>query len=312
MYRKGRFPLFNVRVKLPPQANDKDVLCLAEAFVDIALASSSSREDRKHTGVWTVEWLLAEKPDTQDLLARLSLQMAAHDMAAFEITSSDVSIEDVPQDINWLEESYQEFPPFSIGPFFLYGSHYDGEIPEGQMGLKIDAATAFGSGEHETTKGCMQAMLDLKGKGVCPWNILDMGTGSGILALAAWKLWKAPILAVDNDPESVIVTERHAQMNGVKIGDGMLTCACGDGFHTPEVSKKKPYELILANILAGPVIEMAPALNRVLDVNGYCVLSGMLREQSDLVASAYEGEGMTLKNRYDIGEWTTLVMQKGR
>jgi len=302
--------MYNVRVKLPAQATDEDVQCLAETYADIALASSSAREDRKHNGLWTVEWLMEERPETQDLLARLELQMVAHDMQKLEISNGDISIEDVPMDINWLEASYQGFPPFSIGPFFLYGSHYEGDIPEGQMGLKIDAATAFGSGEHETTKGCMQAMLELKAKGVCPWNILDMGTGSGILALAAWKLWKAPILAVDNDPESVEVTARHADMNGVKIGDGMLSCACGDGFNTPEVGKKKPYELILANILAGPVIEMAPALNRVLDVNGYCILSGMLVEQADLVASAYEGEGMSLKKRYDLGEWSTLVMHK--
>lgn len=154
-------------------------------------------------------------------------------------------------------------------------------------------------------------MLDLKGSGVCPWNILDMGTGSGILSLAAWKLWKAPILAVDNEEEAVRVTNRHAEMNGVKLAKGSLLTACGDGFHTPLVDKQKPYELILANILAGPVIEMAPALVRVLDDNGYAVLSGMLNEQADLVASAYEGLGLTLKKRYAFTEWTTLVMHKG-
>ncbi len=137
-----------------------------------------------------------------------------------------------------------------------------------------------------------------------------MGTGSGILAIAAWKLWKSPILAVDNDYESIIVAERHAKINGVALGKTSLLIECGDGFNAPLVEKQKPYELILANILAAPVIEMSSDLVRVLDDNGYTVLSGMLNEQSDLVASAYEGEGLKLIKRYDIGEWTTLIMQK--
>lgn len=272
---------------------------------------SAVRENNKHTGTWAIEWLFSDKPDPVDLSTRLALQAAAYGVMNAPVSPKDISIFETP-DVNWLEQCYQEFPPFSVGPFFIYGSHYEGAVPDGQMGMQIDAATAFGSGEHETTKGCLQAMLDLKGIGVCPWNVLDMGTGSGILAIAAWKLWKAPVLAVDNDEESVRVAARHAQMNGVQLGKGAMLCECGDGFHTPDVGRLKPYELILANILAGPVIEMAPDLVRVMDENGYCVLSGMLVEQADLVASAYEGAGLTLKKRYDIGEWTSLVMHKGR
>lgn len=267
------------------------------------------RAERKHQNPWVLEWLLDFKPAATDIISRMALQTAIYGITDIALSPDDITITETA-DENWLEKSYQGFKPFSIGPFFMHGSHYDDDIPKGQIGLKIDAATAFGSGEHETTKGCMQAMLDLKGKGVCPWNILDMGTGSGILALAAWKLWKTPILAIDNDPESIIVTERHADMNGVRIGGSTLSTACGDGFNTPEATRKKPYELILANILAGPVIEMAPALVRVLDDNGYVVLSGMLTEQTDLVTSAYEGENLTLKKRYDIGTWSTLVLQK--
>lgn len=304
--------LHRITLKIPEAIDDDLAFCLAETLVDEALASSALREERRHTKPWVLEWITERPFSKQDILSRVMLQCAAHNIKGVTIDAANLAIEDINTDENWLEKCYREFPPFSIGVFFLYGSHYQGDVPEGQIGLKIDAATAFGSGEHETTKGCIQAMLDLKGKGVCPWNILDMGTGSGILALAAWKLWKAPVLAVDNDEESVHVTERHARMNGVSIGNSALSCACGDGFHTPDVDRKKPYELILANILAGPVIEMAPSLNRVLDVNGYCVLSGMLVEQADLVASAYEGEGMVLKKRYDIGEWATLVMHKAK
>ncbi|MDH5723361.1 MAG: 50S ribosomal protein L11 methyltransferase [Alphaproteobacteria bacterium] len=301
--------LHTIRLNIKTDYSDEDIMLLAEGLADEALSSAAQRQDRKHTKPWTLEWIFPEKPEAKELIAKLALQVAVHNLPDPNVKPEDFLIEKTP-DINWLEKSYQEFPPFSIGPFFIHGSHYQGNIPPQQIELKIDAATAFGSGEHETTKGCIQAMLDLKGKGLCPWNVLDMGTGSGILALAAWKLWKTPILAVDIEEESVIVTKRHAQMNGVKLGGSTLTAICGDGFNTPEVSQKKPYELILANILAGPVIEMSGDLVAVMDDNSYCILSGMLVEQADLVASAYEGEGLTLKKKYDIGEWSTLVMHK--
>ena len=301
--------MHTVRFKPNATLSNDQAYRLAEGLVDIALSSSAVRENRKHSAPWILEWITEERPDLDAVISRLSLQAAAHDIPAGEISANDITIEKTP-DIDWLQKVYEEFKPFSIGPFFIHGSHYDGEAPQGQIGLQIDAATAFGSGEHETTSGCLQAILDLKGKGLCPWNILDMGTGSGILAIAAWKLWQSPVIAVDNDPESIVVTDRHAEMNGLTIDKSCLLSACGDGFNTPIVGKKKPYELILANILAGPVIEMAPALVSTLDENGYVVLSGMLTEQVNLVASAYEGEGLTYKKQYDIGEWTTLVMQK--
>lgn len=299
-----------VRVHIRKDMPDDQAYALAESYVEEALASVAVREGRKHNGNWILEWIMEDEqaPAANDLIARLTLQAVAHGID-LDIGEDQIEMFETP-DENWLEMAYEEFKPFSIGPFFIYGSHYEEGVPEGQIGLQVDAATAFGSGEHETTKGCMQALLDLKGKGVCPWNILDMGTGSGILALAAWKLWKSPILAVDNEEEAIVVTNRHAQANGVELGKATLLSACGDGFKTPEVDQQKPYELIVMNILAGPVIEMAPEAVRVLDEKGYVVLSGMLTEQADLVASAYEGEGLTLKNRYDIGEWSTLVMQK--
>ena len=297
--------MYIIKCHIQKNLPDDIAFCLAETFVDVALSCSAAR----HDGLWTLEWLMDEKPDINELISKLSLQIAIHNIQDVEVLSDNIKIEQTP-DINWLEKTYKEFEAFSIGPFFIHGSNHEGAVPDGQIGIQVDAATAFGSGEHETTKGCMQAMLDLKGKGACPWNILDMGTGSGILAIAAWKLWKSPILAIDNDEESVRVAALHAQMNGVALSKTAMTCECGDGFNAPSVDKQKPYELVLANILAGTVIEMTPELVNVLDDNGYCVLSGMLVEQSNLVISAYEGAGLTFKKRYDIGEWSTIVMQK--
>ncbi len=302
--------LYKIQFYIKKDLSDDIAFCIAETFVNIALSSSAVRLDDKHNSLWTLEWLMDDKPDIDELVSSISLQVAIHDIKGVEVLAHNIEIIEIPDNINWLEKTYSGFKPFSIGSFFIYGSDYKREVPKGQIGLKVDAATAFGSGEHETTNGCLQAMLDLKGKGACPWNILDMGTGSGILAIAAWKLWKSPVLCIDNDRESVRVAACHGEMNGVALSKGAMICEYGDGFNAPSVAKRKPYELILANILAGPVIEMAPSLVQVLDDNGYVVLSGMLVEQSDLVISAYEGAGLTFKKRYDIGEWSSVVMKK--
>lgn len=217
--------------------------------------------------------------------------------------------EEIAADTDWLAQSYQQFPAFSVGPFFIYGSHHEEQVPEDQHGLLIDAATAFGSGEHGTTKGCLLAMLDLKEKGVCPWNVLDMGTGSGILGIAAWKLWKTPVLAVDNDEEAVRVACHHRDVNKVPSGTSDMICKAGDGFHTPSVQDKKPFDLVIANILAVTLKEMVGDLKAVTDKNGFVILSGILITQAADVLAVYGKAGFSLRKRYEIAEWSTLVLQ---
>lgn len=273
---------------------------------DIEHAFSGLRKENHDKSPWALEWITEHEQDPAELSTRLSIMAEVHDID-LNIAANDWAIDPVP-DIDWLEHSYQQFPPFSVGPFFIYGSHYKDGVPDGQMGLQIDAATAFGSGEHGTTKGCLQAMLELKAQGVCPWNVLDMGTGSGILAIAAWKLWKTPVLAVDNDEECIRVTERHRESNKVPAGSADLTSAYGDGFASDIAQKKKPYELVIANILAGPLRDMAGDLKSVVDDNGYVILSGILNEQADSVIEAYQAQGLTLKKRFEVGEWSTLVL----
>lgn len=300
--------MYRASVTLPAALQEYDIARLSEGFADLEPAAQVSLRQGGHTGDWRVEWILPQQPDPADLHARLHIQSA---MLAYDLGAAQKwTVEPVDETVDWLQECYRAFPPFSVGPFFIYGSHYEGAVPDGQIGLQIDAATAFGSGEHGTTKGCLQAMLDMKGAGQCPWNVLDMGTGSGILAIAAWKLWKTPILAVDIDPESVRVTEHHADLNGVRRGGSCLSTQAGDGFAAPLVAKKAPFDLIIANILAGPLIDMAPALATVSDERGYVILSGMLNEQAAEVLSAYKPHGFTQRRRYDSGEWTTLLLQK--
>ncbi len=298
--------MYRASLKFPADYKEEALALLAEAFSDISSAHVALREG-SHTGDWKVEWILSENPNKSDLTARLAVQASIYGL---EVPHFTWDISKIDTDTDWLAASYRQFPPFSVGPFFIHGSHYEENIPAGQMALRIDAATAFGSGEHGTTKGCLQAMLDLKGRGQCPWNVLDMGTGSGILAIAAWKLWKTPILAIDNDPECIRVTEHHCDLNGVKIGGSAISTQTGDGFSAPLVAKKAPFDLIIANILAAPLIDMAEDLAEVSDEKGYVILSGMLGEQAQNVLAAYEPLGFTLKDHYDIGEWSTLCLHR--
>lgn len=285
--------MYTARLTLP-YTSDNDVDNLGSALDDSALSFSAEIHGKDPHKEWVVQWVFADKPDAANLNQQLGL-------------NSTWDIEQLPQK-DWLAESYRGFEPFTIGQFFIYGSHFEGTVPEGLVGMQIDAATAFGSGEHGTTRGCIEAMIDLKSKGICPWNVLDMGTGSGILAIAAWNLWHTPILAVDNDEEATIVAARHRDLNKI-TGDKMgLSCDTGDGFKTPSVQARKPYDLVIANILAGPLIEMAAELKAVTDENGYVILSGLLQTQEADILKAYEALGFVKKKHYHIGEWSALVL----
>ena len=252
--------------------------------------------------------MVGGEPDRDDILLRvtLALQMAALDIT---ITRDDIKIDRVPQ-IDWLAHSYQQFSPFTVGEFFIYGSHYTGDKPADKRPLQIDAATAFGSGEHGTTAGCLEALQDLKRDGFVPAHTLDLGTGSGILAIAAWKLWGTPVLATDIDPECVRVTDVHAGMNDTKLAPEELTTETADGFNSPRLNGETKFDLVIANILAGPLITMSADLIKTVADGGYVLLSGMLGEQAPEVGAAYTDKGLTLVRRYDRAEWTSLLLRK--
>lgn len=212
------------------------------------------------------------------------------------------------EDRNWLAESYQALPPLSIGPFFIYGSHFDGTPPEDKIPLLIEAATAFGSGKHGTTAQCLLAIAHVKDGGFAPARILDMGCGSGILAAAAAKLWPGvPVDAGDNDPECVIVTERHMETNNI----GNVDAFESDGYaRSSPVWNHPPYDFVIANILAGPLIDMAPEQSRAVAKGGYLILSGTLKELASDVLAAYTPHGFTLSKEFPEEEWMTMLLQK--
>lgn len=296
--------LYRVCLPLPPEFSCEALQGLEEdAWSETVLAFTCRLTGPRQDERWVAEWLTDGTPDTGRLAAVLAALGLAADPAAFES-------EAVPE-TDWLERCYRENPPLSIGPFYIYGSHCTPEPPPGAIPLLIDAVTAFGSGYHGTTAGCLEAMARLKGQGFSPRRVLDMGAGSGILALGAWRLWGAPVLAADNDPESLRVIERYRGANGVPGGAEGVSCALSEGFSSDTVRDEGPYDLILANILAEPLIEMAEGLAQALSPEGRAILSGLLDTQIDRIAEAYSLHGLRAGDTGIREGWATLVLRKG-
>ncbi len=262
-------------------------------------AISISWEKSKHG--WEILWLVDFRPNASQLAKKLS--------KLSPVKAADLVIEPV-KEVNWLEESYRQFPPFMVKKFFVHGSHFDGSAPKGFMPLLIDAATAFGSGEHGTTYGCLESLQVLHAGGFKPKRILDMGAGSGILAIAAYKLWKKPTLAIDNDREATRVACRHRAANGVPSGEKGLTCATGDGYNARRVRTAEKFDLIIANILAGPLIEMAPQMEKSLSKNGRVILSGLLITQEQQVMAAHKAVGLKKVKAIHHDEWSALILER--
>ncbi len=208
---------------------------------------------------------------------------------------------------NWLKDYVIQFPPFEVANFCIYGIH-EKEAPQTtKTPLQIYAATAFGS-NHQTTQCCINAQADLFHQGFNPTRILDIGTGSGILSLCAGKLWpNAPILAADIDDEAVIVTASNAQTNRL---NQQIEAIVSDGYQNPLIRQSAPYDLILSNILANPLIAFAADLSQNLNCGGYCVLSGFVEDQVDDVIAAHTAQSLKLIKLYSIDNWRAALMQK--
>jgi ribosomal protein L11 methyltransferase len=206
---------------------------------------------------------------------------------------------------DWLQVCYQQLAPRSVGVFYIYGSHdKDVKVPAGLIPLQIDAATAFGSGEHQTTSGCLTAISDLSRHHQFQ-KILDMGCGSGILAIAAAKIWPlAAVMAADNDSESVRVTAYNSHLNNVSI-----QTLHSEGFANPVIHQHSPYNLVIANILAKPLCLMASDMRQRLVSKGFIILSGLLERQQQEVLSCYQQQDLTLVKVYNIENWMTLVLE---
>lgn len=216
---------------------------------------------------------------------------------------------------DWVTLSQQGLEPIAAGRFFVHTPNHRGEVPAGMVPIEIDAGRAFGTGHHETTTGCLLALDGMKESGLSFSNILDLGTGTGLLAFAAMKLWPvARAAASDIDPVSIEVTAENAAINGVPLGRmrGRLELAVSPGLQHHRLKARAPYDLIIANILAGPLIELAPSVAAALEPGGRLILAGLLQNQAEDVAAAYRRHGLMASTRIDRGDWPTLVMRKRR
>lgn len=211
---------------------------------------------------------------------------------------------------DWVRMSQAGLQPIRAGRFTVHTPTYPPE-PE-RINFEIDAGLAFGTGQHATTSGCLAALDRLERRGEEFRNVADIGTGTGLLAFAALKLWpEARCIATDIDPIALDVARENAAINGVKLGHGAgeLLLAAAGGMDSPMLAARAPFDLIIANILAGPLIELASDFAEALTPGGTVVLAGLLDSQADGVMKAYETLGVTASDR-GSGEWPVLVLSR--
>lgn len=214
-------------------------------------------------------------------------------------------IEELP-DLNWVAISQAALPPVRAGRFVVHGSHDRDRIPYGPRAILIDAGEAFGTAHHATTLGCLIAIDRLTRRDRFA-RVLDLGCGSGVLAIAAARvLPQAQVFASDSDPIAVDVARGNAEANGAR----RITFACALGLDHPALRRAAPFDLVIANILAGPLRALAGDVAAVLRPGGFVVLSGILNAEAPVVVAAYLAHGFTLIERRRIGDWTTLTLRR--
>ncbi|MGA7675241.1 MAG: 50S ribosomal protein L11 methyltransferase [Rhizomicrobium sp.] len=237
-----------------------------------------------------VEALYAQMPDG-DLLSKL----AGHEVRVILLPDTD-----------WIKLSQEGLPPVRAGRFFVYGAHDKGKVPPGVIPMRIEAGMAFGTGHHETTALCLAVLSDLAKRRRFA-RALDLGCGTGLLAIGAAKLWRRRVLASDIDPEAIAVTRENAAINGEAP---LVRALMADGLTHPALARTAPFDLIVANILAGPLTRLAPAIARALGPGGMLVLSGLLRWQENLVVGYYRPHGLILRAVRRDGSWSALVLER--
>ena len=248
------------------------------------------------------EWRVEAYPSSPVLTPALTAQVALTAAAAGG-TLVEIGEEKLP-DRDWLAENQLAFPPLRVGRFFIYGSHHRGRAPSSAIGIMLDAATAFGTGEHPSTRGCLIALDGLSRRHHFR-RPLDIGTGTGILAIAAAKLLRRKILASDIDCGAVRVARHNLVCNGVA---SLVRVRRAPGYRDRAIRKSR-HDLVLSNILARPLALMARDLSRTLKPGGRAVLSGLLRRQEPIVLAPHRGCGIVLERRLVIDGWSTLVLR---
>ncbi len=250
------------------------------------------------SGLWEVGAYFLETPD-QVMLEVFAMAFDARPFAFSELP-----------EIDWVAKVRRELAPVEAGRFFVYGSHDADKVPTdpARVPLQIEATVAFGTGHHGTTLGCLKAFDRLLTEGERPARVADIGCGTAVLAMAAAAtLPDALVIASDIDRVAVDVAEANVAINGLA---GRVECLEAAGLDHRRLKAAGPYDLIFANILKGPLIELAPKIAESLATGGRSILSGLLAVQAEAVTAAYVAEGLCLQHRDDLGEWSVLVLQK--
>lgn len=247
------------------------------------------------SGLWEVGAYFSEKPDD------ISLALLA---AVFQAEGFKIS--ELPQ-IDWVSKVQRSLKPVVAGRFFVYGSHDSDKVPPDCEPLLIEASMAFGTGHHGTTKGCLLALEQLIKVGFKAKNVIDVGCGTAVLAMAAARIFSANVIASDIDSVAHSVAKMNINANGL---DQNIQCFEASGFAHEQIKTKNPFDLIFANILLAPLLAIATDISKYSLSGGYVVLSGILSEQAELVVKKYTGVGFSLSNQIEIGEWVTIIFRK--
>ena len=249
-------------------------------------------------GRWDITVHFAEAPDQASI--RELVRLAAGDDVAQDIHFDTVEAKD------WVKATLEELVPVRAGRFIVHGQHDRAKVPPNKLGVEIEAALAFGTGHHGTTRGCL-LLLDHVLKAHYPRRVLDLGTGTGVLAIAAAKALHRVVLASDIDPLSVRVARDNARLNGT--GD-LVQPIRATGFSAPQFAKRGPFDLVLANILANPLRQMATPMARHLAPSALVILSGLLPHQAQGVIAAYRARRLVLVRCLQIEGWSSLLMRR--
>jgi ribosomal protein L11 methyltransferase len=269
---------------------------LGEIFGADDTACAAFEGDR---GQWHMAIHFRDRPDEANLRAQVAL--AAGERAAAALTLERVA----PAD--WVKASLAGLAPVRAGRFIVHGAHDRPRVRPNDIGIEIEAALAFGTGHHGTTRGCLLALDDLAKRG-CARRVLDLGTGSGVLAIAAAKTFRTRVVASDIDPVAVAAARANARLNRVGPAIAFVRAA---GANARAIAAAKPYDLIFANILLGPLLRLAVPLRRLAAPGARLVLSGLLPGHANAVLAIYRAQGCMLERRIPLDGWVTLVLHCG-
>ena len=292
--RRHAIALETVHVTVPDEAVEAYERALASVCSTVGIFEADDSQT-----VWRIEGVKDEGAGEPALAVALSIAAA--------LTGIDAPLRrERTQAEGWLARTYESFPEQRVGRRFAIRGTHLGAAPSGpRLTLTLDAGIAFGSGEHGSTRGCLRALERIAHRR--PRRILDLGTGSGVLAMAAAALLRRPVLAVDIEPWSVRVAAQNASMNRLHR---QVRCRLGNGWRTPQIRAEAPYDLVFANILARPLCLMARPLAQNLAPRGTAILAGLLASQVRMVLAAHRRQGLVLESVIREGDWATMILRK--